>query len=60
MNYGKKFLYIMATALGMTVAITGICYKTGYFPGHSETSAFALIVIGVLLTVLGLMNLRKY
>lgn len=60
MNYGKKFLYIMATAIGMTIAITGICYKTGYFPGHSTTSAFALLVVGVLLTVLGLINLRRY
>ncbi len=59
MNYGKRFLYIMASALGMTVAITGICYKTGYFPGHSDTSAFALIVIGVALTVLGLANLHR-
>ena len=24
MNYGKRFLYIMASALGMTVAITGM------------------------------------
>ena len=60
MNYGKKFLYIMLSAAGMIVAITGICYKTGYFPGHSVTSAYALIVIGVLITILGLVNLNKY
>ena len=44
----------------MMILITGICYKTGYFPGHSATSAFALLVVGVLLTVLGLINLRRY
>lgn len=59
MNYGKRFLYIMASAIGMTITITGIAYKTGYFPGHSDTSAFALLVIGILLTVMGLINLHR-
>ena len=60
MNYGKKFLFIMLSAAGMMIAITGIAYKTGYFPGHSTASAYACLIIGVLITVLGLANLRKY
>ncbi len=59
MNYGKRFLYIMISAVGMMVAITGICYKTCYFPGHSDTAAFATLTLGVLLTVLGLVNLHR-
>lgn len=59
MNYGKKFLYIMLSAAGMMIAITGICYKTGYFPGH-ESSAWMTICVGVAITVLGLINLNKY
>lgn len=59
MNYGRKFLYIMISAAGMMIAITGICFKTGYFPGHSDTSAFAALALGVLITVLGLVNLHR-
>ena len=59
MNYGRKFLYIMLSAAGMMIAITGICYKTGYFPGHSDTAAFATLALGVLITVLGLINLHR-
>lgn len=60
MYYGKKFLFIMISAIGMMIAITGIAYKTGYFPGHSVQSAYFCIIFGVVLTVLGLLNLRKY
>ncbi|MGX8774141.1 MAG: hypothetical protein ACSW8G_03695 [Bacillota bacterium] len=60
MNYGKKFLYIMLSAAGMMIAITGICYKTGYFPGHSESSAWMVICVGAAITVMGLINLNKY
>ena len=60
MNYGKKFLYIMLSAAGMMIAITGICYKTGYFPGHSDSSAYLCLGIGLAITILGLANLNKY
>ena len=59
MNYGKRFLYIMLSAAGMTIGIIGICYKTGYFPGHSEASAFACIAVGAVITFMGLVNLRN-
>ena len=59
MNYGKRFLYIMLSAAGIMIAITGICYKTGYFPGHSDTSAFLTLTLGVAITVLGLVNLHR-
>lgn len=60
MDYGKKFLYIMLSAAGMMIAIIGIAYKTGYFPGHSSTGAYGLMAVGIIITILGLMNLRKY
>ena len=60
MNYGKKLLYILLAGAGMTIICIGISYKTGYFPGHSFTSAYACIVIGALITILGLANLHKY
>ena len=50
----------MLSAAGMMIAITGICYKTGYFPDHSDASAYAALAIGIVITILGLMNLRKY
>ena len=59
MNYGKRFLYTMLSAAGMIIAITGICYKTGYFPGHSTASAFACLTIGSVITILGLINLHR-
>ncbi len=59
MNYGRKFLYIIISAVGMMILITGICYKTGYFPGHSDASTFGCLVMGTLLTVLGLINLHR-
>ena len=57
MNYGRRLLYTILSAAGMMIAITGICYKTGYFPGHSMASAYACLIIGGLITVLGLVNL---
>ena len=59
MNYGRKFLYIIISAVGMMILITGICYKTGYFPGHSDGSAFACIAVGAAITVMGLINLHR-
>ena len=60
MNYKKKFLYIIISAIGMLIAIIGIAYKTGYFSGHSVTSAYVCMAFGLVLTIMGLMNLRKY
>lgn len=60
MNYGKKFLYIMLSGAGMMITVIGIAYKTGYFPGHSDMSANAALIIGIVITILGLANLRKY
>ena len=60
MNYGRKFLFIIISAVGMMILITGICYKTGYFPGHSVTSAYFTRGLGVVLTILGLANMRRF
>ncbi len=60
MNYGKKFKYIMIAAAGMFIAITGIAFKTGYFPGHSDFSAYILLVLGTFFTIYGLIQLSKY
>ena len=60
MNYGKKFAYILMSGAGMMIICTGIAYKTGYFPGHSATSAYACLAIGIAITILGLANLHKY
>ena len=59
MNYRKKFCYIMIAAIGMFIAITGIAYKTGYFPGHTGTSAYGLLFAGLVLTVFGLIKLHN-
>lgn len=59
MNYGKKFLYIMMSAFGMVIAITGICYKTGYFTGHEGNSSYVLIVAGLLIMIYGLKKLHE-
>ena len=60
MNYGRKFLFIIISAVGMMILITGICYKTGYFPGHSEMSAYACMIIGIILAIIGLANMRRF
>ena len=59
MNYGKKFLYIMLSAAGMMIAIMGIAYKTGYFPGHTGNNAYGLLFAGLVLTVYGLIKLHN-
>ena len=58
MNYGKKLFTILAAAFGMVIAITGICFVTGYFAGHSATSGYALIVVGGLVTIFYLRKLK--
>ena len=59
MNYGRKFLYIIISAAGMMIAITGLAYKTGYFPGHSDSSAYMFLGVGLAITILGLINLHN-
>lgn len=59
MNYGKKFLYIILSAVGMLIAIIGIAYKTGYFPGHEGNSAYGLLFAGLVLTIFGLVKLHR-
>ena len=59
MNYRKKFLYILVSALGMYIIISGIAFKTGYFAGHSEFSSYVLMVAGVLITLWGLSKLKR-
>ena len=59
MNYGKKFLYILASALGMYVIISGIAFKTGYFPGHSANSSYVLMIVGAIIPIWGLNKLKR-
>ena len=59
MNYGKKFAFIMLSAAGMMIAIMGIAYKTGYFPGHEGNSAYGLLIPGILITIVGLVKLHR-
>lgn len=59
MNYGKKFLYILASALGMYVIISGIAFKTGYFPGHQGASNYVLMLVGAIITIWGLNKLKN-
>ena len=59
MNYGKGLAYIFMAGGGMMLTVIGIAYKTGYFPGHSEMSAYALMAIGIALAIIGLANMRK-
>lgn len=59
MNYGKKFLYIIVSALGMYIIISGLAFATGHFAGHSGPSAYGLIVAGILITIWGLSKLKK-
>ena len=60
MNYGKRLAYILLAGGGMMITVIGISYKTVYFPGHSEMSAYACMVIGIILTLIGLMNMRRF
>lgn len=60
MNYGKGLAYILMAGGGMMLIVLGISYKTGYFPGHSEISAYFLMAIGIFLTIIGLANMRKF
>ncbi len=59
MNYGQKIKYILISAVGMYVIISGIAFKVGYFPGHSGSSAIGLIVAGVIITIWGLAKLKN-
>ncbi|MGI6765792.1 MAG: hypothetical protein ACOX4R_01095 [Lentihominibacter sp.] len=60
MNYGKKLKFILIAGGGMFIAITGISFKTGYIPGHSDFSAYILLVLGTFFTIFGLIQLSKY
>ena len=59
MNYGKKFLYILISAFGMYIIISGIAFKTGYFHGHSGASSYVLMIAGALITIWGLGKLKR-
>ena len=60
MNYGKKLLSILLAGAGMMIICIGISYKTGYFPGHSTSSAYACMALGIAMTLLGLVKMNKY
>ena len=58
MNYGKKLFTILACAFGMVVAITGICFITGYFQVSNPNSGYILLVLGGIMTLIYLRKLK--
>ena len=58
MNYGKRLFIILAAAFGMVIAITGICFITGYFQVSNPKSGYALLVIGGFLTLYYLRKMK--
>ena len=58
MNYGKKLFTILACAFGMVIAITGICFITGYFQVSNPNSGYVLLVLGGIMTLIYLRKLK--
>ena len=50
-HMGRQFLHIILAAVGMMIAITGIAFKTGYFQVSTPDSGYALLVIGIIITI---------
>ncbi len=59
MNYGKKLFTILAAAIGMVIAITGLGFASGQYTSASPKAGYALIIIGGFLTVFYINKLRK-
>lgn len=49
---------ILAAAMGMTIAITGLGYITGYFPSAHPKMGYALLILGGLITIFYLNKMR--
>ena len=60
MNYGKKFLSIIMAGAGMMILIIGWAYKTGFFPGHTEASAYGLMAFGAVIMLFGFYKMHQY
>ncbi len=58
MNYGKTLLYILGAGGAMMVAITGICYVTGYFQSSNSFTGYAFLGLGLALTIYFLSKLK--
>lgn len=56
---GRQFFYIIAAAMGMTIAITGIAFITEYFSVSNPKSGYGLLVVGGLITLFYLNKLRN-
>ena len=59
MNYGKTLFNILAAAMGMVIAITGLCFKTGYFETSHPALGYVLIGLGLFVTIFYLGKLRS-
>ena len=59
MNYGKRLFIILAAAFGMFIAITGICFITGYFEVSNPKSGYALLVVGGSIALFYLNKMRS-
>lgn len=58
MNYGKTFFNIIAAAIGMVIAITGICFKVGYFEVSRPDIGYVFLIIGLVITAWYLRKLK--
>ncbi len=56
---GRQFFYIIAAAMGMTIAITGIAFITEYFSVSNPKSGYGLLVVGGFITLFYLNKLRN-
>lgn len=56
---GKQLFHILAAAMGMTIAITGIAFVTQYFDVSNPKSGYALIAAGGLITLYYLNKLKS-
>lgn len=50
---------ILAAAMGMTIAITGLGYITGYFSSAHPKMGYALLILGGLITIFYLNKMRE-
>ena len=58
MNYGKKLFVILAAAMGMVIAITGLTIIAGELVVKNPKSGYVLLVIGGFITVYYLNKMR--
>lgn len=56
---GGTLFHIIAAAFGMTIAVVGIAFATGYFHVSNPKLGYPFIIIGGFLTFYYLSKLRR-